>query len=159
MNSIFQPRRLLPSFCFVIVAVLAGLGLAPVASAAPFAIQGPGVNPSDFRITVFATNLYYPLGMARLSDGSLLTAVSQGTSYWSGTTVGKLLRLTDTNNDGIADGPGTVLFTGLPGGQTSLRQYGKLFFVTGQGVGPNADDRQAPPQRPPAANFRQSGPL
>ena len=105
------------------------------APAQPFAIQGPGVNPSDFRITIFATNIYFPLGMVQLSDGSLLVATSQGTSFWSGSTVGKLVRLVDTNNDGVADGSPTVLFSGLPGGQTSLRHYGNLFFVTGQGAG------------------------
>src|SRR6266567_1098830 len=107
--------------------------LAWTAEAAPFSIQGPGVNASDFRITVFATNLSYPLGMAQLSDGSLLVAVSQGTSFWNST--GQLIRLVDTNQDGIADGPGTILYTGLPGGQSSLRRWGNLIFVTGQGVG------------------------
>jgi hypothetical protein len=43
--------------------------------------------------------------------------------------------LTDTNHDGIADAPGAVLYNGLPGGQTSLRTSGSLFFVTGQGPG------------------------
>ncbi len=104
-----------------------------IAQAAPFSIQGPGVNAGDFRITVFSTNLSYPLGMAQLADGSLLVAVSQGSSFWSST--GQLIRLVDTNQDGIADGPGAVLFTGLPGGQTSLRRWGSLIFVTGQGVG------------------------
>ena len=102
-------------------------------SAAPFTLQGPGVNPADFRITVFATNLYYPVGMVHLSDGSLLVGVSQGNSFWSST--GQIVRLTDTNLDGIADGPGTVLFTGLSGGQSSLRMCNNLIFVTGQGVG------------------------
>jgi len=123
---------------FTIIPVFAGLLLlisSGKVHAAPFAIQGPGVNPSDFRITAFATNIYFPLGMVQLSDGSLLVAISQGSSYWSGSTVGKLLRLTDTNSDGIADDAGTVLYTGLPGGQTSLRHCGNLFFVTGQGVG------------------------
>ena len=92
------------------------------AQSAPFTIQGPGINPSDFRITVFATNLNYPLGMARLSDGSLLVAVSQGQSFWSST--GQIIRLTDTNHDGIADGAGAVLFTGLSGGQSCLRMAG-----------------------------------
>jgi glucose/arabinose dehydrogenase len=109
------------------------LFLTVVAPAAPFSIQGPGVNASDFRITVFATNLSYPLGMAQLTDGSLLVAVSQGTSFWNST--GQLIRLVDTNHDGIADGPGTILFTGLPGRQSSLRKWGSLVFVTGQGVG------------------------
>jgi glucose/arabinose dehydrogenase len=103
------------------------------AQSAPFTLQGPGVNPNDFRITVFATNLSYPLGMSRLSDGSLLVAVSQGQSFWS--SIGQLIRLTDTNQDGIADGPPTVLYTGLSGGQSSLRMGGQLVFVTGQGVG------------------------
>ena len=104
-----------------------------IAWAAPFAIQGPGVKVADFRISVFATNLSYPLGMVQLSDGSLLVAVSQGSSFWSST--GQLIRLTDTNHDGIADAPGAVLYSGLPGGQTSLRKFGDLFFVTGQGAG------------------------
>ena len=114
---------------------LAALSWLSVAQAAPFTIQGPGVNATDFRITVFATNLSYPLGMVQLSDGSLLVAVSQGTSFWSAPGNGQLLRLTDTNHDGIADDAGTVLYSGLPGGQTSLRMCGQLLFVTGQGVG------------------------
>src|SRR5262245_49414559 len=104
------------------------LFLTVVARAAPFSIHGPGMNVSDFRITVFATNLSYPLGMAQLSDGSLLVATSQGTSFWNST--GQLIRLLDTNHDGIADGPGAILYTGLPGGQSSLRKWGSLVFVT-----------------------------
>ena len=134
MKTNYQPPQLLPGLGLAIVALFAGLGSTPVASAAPFAIQGPGVNSSDFRITVFATNISYPLGMARLADGSLLVGVSQGSSFWTNST-GQVIRLTDTNRDGIADGPGTVLHTGLPGGQTSLRVCGKLVFVTGQGAG------------------------
>ena len=64
------------------LAVVVGTGRA---AAAPFTIQGPEVQETDFRISVFATNLSYPLGMARLSDGSLLVAVSQGQSFWSST--------------------------------------------------------------------------
>src|SRR5437588_3578815 len=82
----------------VLAAQLIGLGSA---RAAPFTIQGPGVSTSDFRITVFATNLSYPLGMVALSDGSLLVAVSQGASFWRST--GQIIRLTDTNHQGIAD--------------------------------------------------------
>jgi len=103
------------------------------ARANPFAIRGPGVRAADFRITVFATNLYFPLGMVQLADGSLLVAVSQGASFWNST--GQIIRLTDTNHDGVADGPGAILYSGLPGGQTSLRMSGNLLFVTGQGAG------------------------
>jgi len=104
-----------------------------VGYSAPFSVHGPGVKASDFRITTFATNLSYPLGMARLTDGSLLVAVSDGTSF--GNSTGKLVRLVDVDQNGIADGPATVLYTGLPGGQTSLRIGGNLIFVTGQGRG------------------------
>ena len=71
--------------------------------------------------------------MVQLSDASLLVATSQGNSFWSST--GQIVRFTDTNQDGIADGPGSVLYSGLPGGQTSLRMRGNLIFVTGQGPG------------------------
>src|SRR5260370_36126531 len=120
------------TFCALAILAIQPLWLS-VALGDPFAIQGPGVKATDFRITVFATNISYPLGMVQLSDGSLLVAVSQGASFWSST--GQLIRLTDTNHDGIADAPGAVLYNGLPGAQTSLRMFGSLFFVTGQGVG------------------------
>ena len=117
----------------LLITVLTLLGRTKIIHAAPFSIQGPGVHASDFRITTFAAGLDYPLGMAQLSDGSLLIAVSEGMSFWTST--GKLIRLVDADRDGIADGPGTVLFPGLPGGQTSLRIGGNLIFVTGQGQG------------------------
>ena len=96
----------------------------------PFTVQGPGVNSNDFRVTVFTSGLDFPLGMAKLSDGSLLVGCCQGSSFFSST--GKLLRFVDANDDGIADGPGTVLYSGLPGSQTAVRVAGSLVFVTGQ---------------------------
>ncbi len=136
MNPTF---RSFPSRCAGALACGVFLGLLPVsqsvhATPPPFAIQGPGVNAADFRITVFASGISFPLGMVKLSDGSILVAISDGTSFWSGS-VGRLLRLVDADGNGVADGAGTVLYTGLTGGQTSLRHYGNLFFVTGQGVG------------------------
>jgi glucose/arabinose dehydrogenase len=118
---------------FGLTVLMNQVGLLEIVRAAPFAIQGPGVSTTDFRISVFATNISYPLGMVQIRDGSLLVAVSQGASFWSST--GQIIRLTDTNHDGIADAPGAVLYTGLSGGQTSLRIFGTLLFVTGQGVG------------------------
>ena len=100
------------------------------AAAAPFTVHGPGVNSNDFRITTFASGLDFPLGMARLSDGSLLVAISQGANFFNST--GKLLRLVDANGDGIADGPGTVLYGSLPGSQTAVRVAGNLILATGQ---------------------------
>jgi glucose/arabinose dehydrogenase len=114
---------------------LACLLLAPfiwleTVSAAPFTVQGPGVNSNDFRITTFASGLDFPLGMAMLNDGSLLVAISQGSNFFNST--GKLLRFVDANNDGIADGPATVVYSGLPGSQTAVRVAGSLILVTGQ---------------------------
>ena len=97
----------------------------------PFTIGGdPRVDPADFRVTTFATGLDYPYGMTQLSDGSILVATSDpdGSSFFSST--GELLRLADDDGNGVADGAGTVLFTGLPGAMTSLVAVGELFFVT-----------------------------
>jgi len=88
------------------------------------------VNPNDFRITTFASGLDFPLGMARLSDGSLLVGVSQGANFFNST--GELVRFADTNQDGVADAPGAVLYSNLPGSQSALRAAGNLVFVTGQ---------------------------
>jgi glucose/arabinose dehydrogenase len=100
------------------------------AAGVPFAVQGAGVNSNDFRITTFASGLDFPLGMARLSDASLLVAINQGTSFFNST--GKLLRLVDANEDGIADDQGSVLYGSLPGSQTAVRVAGSLILTTGQ---------------------------
>jgi glucose/arabinose dehydrogenase len=100
-------------------------------SGGPLVVGGdPRVHPADFQITAFATGLDFPDGMAQLADGSLLVATSpsaSGTFYQSS---GQLVRLVDANGDGVADGPGTVLYSGLPGALSSLRHAGNLFFVT-----------------------------
>src|SRR6476620_5396642 len=94
MNALsFRLRWVSP--CFSCAALFIFL-CAGKSNAQPFSIQGTGVNPADFRVTAFATNVYFPLGMVQLSDSSLLVAISQGSSHWSGS-VGKLLRITDTN--------------------------------------------------------------
>lgn len=100
----------------------------------PFSIQGPGVEPADFRMTTFASGLNYPVGMTQLSDGSIMVAVSNGRSFF-GSSSGSILRLADTNLDGIAD-ERTTLFANVPGGTlSSLRKAGDLIFATGQGPG------------------------
>lgn len=104
---------------------------ARLATAQPFTVQGPGVNANDFRVTTFASGLSFPLGLADLSDGSLLVTVVPNNSFFSGTNPGRILRLTDTNSDGFADDAGTILFSNLPPALTSLRVAGNLVFVTG----------------------------
>ena len=85
--------------------ILLGL-LAPASVWAQFSIQGPNVNPADFEITTFAAGLNYPIGMVELSDASLLVGVTDGSFFNGG---GELIRLADTNGDGVADEQ-TVLF-------------------------------------------------
>src|SRR5262245_15749635 len=115
------------------LAILSGWTLLPpahVSAAFPFTLQGPGVDPSHFRVTIFARGLNYPVGMAELEDGSVLVTSSDGPGYF--TSNGRLLRFVDADQDGVADGPGTTIFTGLSGGITSVRLAGQLIFVTGQ---------------------------
>ena len=98
----------------------------------PFAIGGdPSVHPADYRITTFATGLNYPHSMQQLPDGSILVSTSDplpGGNYYDST--GTLVRLVDADGNGVADGPGQVMYTGLPGTLTAMRVAGDLVFVT-----------------------------
>src|SRR5437867_5768296 len=108
----------------LVLALLATCCCPRAAGAAPFTVQGPRVNSSDFRITTFASNLDFPLGMAKLSDGSLLVALSQGANFFNST--GKLFRFVDTDQDGVADGAGIELYSNLTGSQSAVRVGGNL---------------------------------
>src|SRR3989440_3260685 len=108
-------------------------------AAAQFSIGGdPRVDPNDFRITTFASGLNFPNGLARLSDGSILVATSnpmgRGT-YWA--SAGELLRFTDTNNDGIADGPGQLMYSDPVGVWTGLAVTGNMVFIMSAKDGAN----------------------
>jgi glucose/arabinose dehydrogenase len=130
INAFVHPPHRNPAWLRAAVLVaLVGL-ISPDVAAQPFAVQGPGVNANDFRVTTFASGLDFPLGMAELPDGSLLVTVSQGANYFSAP--GRLVRLTDTNQDGIADGPTSVLYSNLVGSLTAVRVAGSLVLVTGQ---------------------------
>ena len=103
---------------------------APSAQAQPV-VGGPGVDPTDFEITVFATGLNFPVGMTKLSDGSVLVAVSNGTGGFFSSSSGKLIRLVDSDDDGVADSQ-TVLFDPVPAGKLSAVRLGcDLVFTTG----------------------------
>ena len=114
-----------------IVTLIVALGTARFV-VAQFTLQGPGVNPGDFHVSTFAMGLNFPVGMTGLADGSLLVATSNGGGF-VGTTSGSLVRLVDSNADGVADLQQTLV-NNVPGGRlTSVRRAGDLIAVTGQG--------------------------
>jgi glucose/arabinose dehydrogenase len=120
-----------------LVAFLAMILVQP-ASAAPSSVGGdPVVDPHDFEITEFASGLDFPLSMQELEDGSLLVGVARtdgsGGNFFS--SIGELLRLVDSDEDGEADGPGTLLYTGLPGAVTSVRVVDDLAIVASGVIG------------------------
>lgn len=110
--------------------------------AGPINVGGsPLVNPADFRITTFASGLSYPTSMAQLGDGSILVGVTEPTGGFGtvgydalATGAGRLLRFTDSNHDGIADGPGTVVAT-LDAAVLSVRTAGGLVVAATAGDG------------------------
>jgi glucose/arabinose dehydrogenase len=114
----------------LLAAVLSLVAVADPA-AAQFTIGGdPRVNPNDFRITTFATGLNFPNGLARLSDGSILVATSNPNgngAFWFSS--GELLRFTDTDNNGIADGPGQLMYSDPVGVWTGLAVAGNMVFI------------------------------
>jgi len=70
--------------------------------------------------------------MTQLDDGSLLVATSNGSSFF-GSSSGSIIRLADTDGDGVSDLTQTLV-NHVPGGKISaLRRSGNLIFVTGQG--------------------------
>jgi len=124
-------RLTLIQHCMLFAIIL----VSAVSADAQFDIGGDSrVNPEDFEITVFASGLNYPVGMALLPDSSLLVAVSNGSSFF-GSSSGRLVRLVDNDEDGIADEQ-LVLVDDVPGGGlTALRAIDDLVFTTGQGSG------------------------
>lgn len=93
---------------------------------APFAFGGGLVSPEAFEVTVFASGLPYPYGLAELSDGSLLIGTSTPTEGGYFSSSGTLSRLVDEDDDGVADGPPVPLYEGLPGVLGAVRIAGEL---------------------------------
>lgn len=115
----------------VFMAVLAGLLAIGPADARAEMLLNPSIA-SHFQVTTFATGLNFPKSVQTLSDGSLLvgTTNTPNGNFFSSQATGSLLRLVDSNNDGQADGPPQVLYSGIPGGLQSVRQAGDLVFVS-----------------------------
>src|SRR5947209_2422598 len=122
----------------LLAAILSLVAVADPA-AAQFTIGGdPRVDPNDFRVTTFASGLNFPNGLARLSDGSILVATSNPNgkfTYWASS--GELLRFTDTNGDGIADGPGQLMYSDPVGVWTGLAVTGNMVFIMSAKDGAN----------------------
>ncbi|HEY4360237.1 MAG TPA: PEP-CTERM sorting domain-containing protein [Bryobacteraceae bacterium] len=81
------------------------------------------VDASFFNLTQFAS-LSLPNSMQQLSDGSL--AVLSSASDLSS---GSIVRLVDANHDGVADGPGTVLYSTNSGPLTGFVKVGDYYAV------------------------------
>lgn len=97
----------------------------------------PALNPVNFRITEFAGGLNYPYGLQWEAPGTVLVATSRpnspGGSAFNSTF--ELLRFTDANGDGVADGPGVSVFSGGAGPATALRFAGDyLLAAAGQSI-------------------------
>jgi hypothetical protein len=100
---------------------------------APFTVGGdPSVHAADFRVTAFASGLNYPTGVIAEPDGSLLvvenTPTSGHTDFYNSTA--SIVRLVDSNGDGVADGSPTVLADGLPGADSALILAGSYVITT-----------------------------
>jgi glucose/arabinose dehydrogenase len=132
------PARLVRSLLLLAV-LLTCLSAGPSAPARaaqdtpPFALHG--VDPTAFRVTVFAESLFYPYGMAELPDGSLLVGTSNPTGGGYFASTGELIRLVDADGDGVADGAPTVVAGDLPGSLTAVRRAGSLVFAVSAAPG------------------------
>lgn len=82
---------------------------------------------------MFATDLPYPTSMQLADDGSLLVLTNAPTAGLFDST-GEIVRLVDADDDGVADGPPTTLYTGLPGIATSMRRVADLVFVSSRAL-------------------------
>src|SRR5438105_692405 len=115
----------------LLAAVVSLVAVADPANA-QFRIGGdPRVNPNDFRITTFASRLNFPNGLAQLSDGSILVATSNpngGGTFWVSS--GELLRFTDNDQNGVADGPGQLMYSDPVGVWVAMKVAGPFVFIT-----------------------------
>ncbi len=91
----------------------------------------PALEPASYRITEFAAGLNYPYGLQWEGPGTLLVATSRpntaGGSAFNSTF--ELLRFTDADRNGVADGPGIPVFSGGAGPVTALRFAGEYLLA------------------------------
>jgi len=119
--------------------VAAALLCAAGAAHAGFSIApAPGVDPARFQIHELAAGLPYPTSLVELDDGSLLVLTNDPTGGGPFDSTGEVLRIVDADDDGAADGPPQLLYTGLPGIATSMVRLGGLVAVSSKAF----DDEQ-----------------
>jgi hypothetical protein len=115
----------------LLVSLLFAASSVATAQEPPIALgDDPRIAEAGIELAVFAEGLDFPMGLLELPDGSVLVAVNppvRGSFFASET---GLLRLTDRNGDGRADGRGTLLVEGLPGPVVALARAGDLVFAT-----------------------------
>lgn len=100
------------------------------------------IDANAFRIATFADGLPYPTAMQELPDGSLLVAVNEAPEGGFIRARGKLVRLVDSDADGVADvnepigivgslsGNGTAAFMDLPDAIIQMRRLAGLLFLS-----------------------------
>ncbi len=85
--------------------------------------------PTGFRVTEFSTGLDYPNGLIVLEDGSLLVGTSESGSVRYFSSPGQLVRLSDTDQDGIADEQ-QIVASDLPATITHIKSIDDFVFVS-----------------------------
>ena len=121
---------------FLRITGLTGFSLALSFSGEAVRATNLGIDPmfqDRFRITEFATGLNFPTGLVQLKDGSLLVGTTQGSNFFDPQNTGQLVRLQDTNGDGVAEK--TILYDGaiagnkLSGSIGGIRAIDDYLFV------------------------------
>ena len=92
-------------------------------------LNSNALDPSLFRVTTFTSGLPFPDSIQVLSDGSVAIINSHG----FGQQPSSILRFTDVNQTGIADGPGTALYTSPTGPLTGFIPLGKYYVLGNYG--------------------------
>ncbi len=84
---------------------------------------------SGLELVEVATDLPFPMGMIALDDGSLLVATSPSESGNFYDSDGEILRLIDSDDDGVFDSR-IAAASGLPGSLVALAMFDELVIVT-----------------------------
>ena len=137
----FEAGRAVVQLATVAQAAFALALIPSVAAAAGPPLSG-ALDPLKFSISVFASGLSYPTGMALLPDGSLLVGTTANQQNLFLTPSGQLLRVVDDDRNGISE---RQSFYGqpLPGAITDVVTGGGFVAVLSSGL-PLSNSTRAP---------------